>query len=501
MFRNKGLCMLVLLRITCKSLKIVAFLIVITLFISGCSVNPATGQKEFTPLLPPSQEKKVGAEQHRNVVNEFGGLYNNSKLTNYVNKITQKIASVSELPADNFKVFVLNSPEVNAFALPGGYVYVTRGLVAIANTEAELAGVIGHEIGHVTARHAANRTNTQAISGIGAMLIGAITGSQQLAQVAQIGSQGLVASYSRSQEDEADRLGVRYLAKAGYNPYSQSDFLRTLKIYSDYEKSLSENGDQGSLPSFFSTHPNTASRVQNAREYATLSGVKGGFIGRDSHLSAVKGVMWGEDPSQGIVQGQSFIHSELGFTFSAPNTYRIINKPEAVYMQGQQGEIAKFDADFKASGQPPQEYLQYEFANNFSLSAIQSISVNGLNGATALTTINTDNGRKQARLFVFQGKPTQYYRFIMTAPPQIFTQKEDDFGQIIRSFRLIPPSEAKKVKTYYVDIRKLEPHDTLDSVSREIPDFNNKSMLLRVLNGFDVDEPFPNSGYIKIIFK
>jgi predicted Zn-dependent protease len=485
-----------------KSLKIVSISALLFLscgILGGCSVNPATGRQEFTPLLPASQEKQVGAEQHRTVVNEFGGIYNNPKLTRYVNQITKKVAAASELPADNFQVFILNSSEMNAFALPGGYVYVTRALVAVANTEAELAGVIGHEIGHVTARHAANRTNAQAISGIGAMLIGAVTGSQQLAQVAQLGSQGLVASYSRSQEDEADMLGVRYLAKAGYNPYAQSDFLHSLRIYTDYEKSKAPEQQGASMPSFFSTHPDTSGRVKKAREYASQSGIKGGTVGRDSHLDAIEGIAWGDDPAQGIVQGQTYIHPDLKIAFTVPDNYRIVNKPEAVYIQGSAGFIAKFDADFKASGRSPQEYIQYEFAKGAPVSTIQPLTVNGLDGVTALSRVNANGGSKNARLFAFQMTPTHYYRFLMAAPAQVFAQKEIDFDSVIQSFHTLSAKDAKQIKPYYVTHKKINSSDTLGSIAQNIPDFNDKVSLLRVLNGLDTQDGLPNTTHIKVI--
>jgi predicted Zn-dependent protease len=495
--------MLVWSRINHKSLKMIAvsaFFSLLTSFLSGCSVNPATGRSEFTPLLPASKEKQIGAESHREIVNQSGGIYENPKLTQYVNTITKKVAAASELPVDNFQVFILNSPEVNAFALPGGYVYVTRGLIAVANTEAELAGVIGHEIGHVTARHAANRTNTEAISSIGAMLIGAITGSQEIAQIAQVGTQGIVASYSRGQEDEADKLGVRYLAKAGYNPYAQSDFLRSLRIYTDYEKAQNFD-DNNQMPSFFATHPDTGSRVKKAWDYAAQTNIKSGVVGRETHLSAVKGVMWGDDPSQGIVQGQTYVDPNLNITFTAPPYYRIINKPEAIYIKGAGGVLVKFDADSKASGQSPENYLRYEFAKNAPISAIQSVSVNGLNGVTALSSINTNNGSKDARLFAFQITPHEYYRFLMVAPHQIFAQKEADFSGIVQSLQKISPAQSAEIKPYYISVKQLNDSDTLQSVANNIPDFNEKIALLRVVNGLDIQDTLPKSGYIKTISK
>jgi predicted Zn-dependent protease len=480
-------------------LKIVTVFLLFIINLTGCSVNPATGQQEFTPLLPASQEKQIGAEQHRNIVNEFGGIYKNQKLTDYVQKIFKKISQVSELPAHYFQIFILNTPDVNAFALPGGYVYVTRGLVALANTEAELAGVIGHEIGHVTARHAANRSNVEAISGIGSMLIGVLTGSQQIAQLAQMGGQGVAATYSRSQENEADMLGVRYLAKAGYTPYGQADFLRSLRIHSDFQKQQNKNNNSDTVPSFFATHPDTASRVTKAADLAREKNISKGFIGRQEHLKAITSMMWGDDPAQGIIKGQSFFHSDLKMSFSAPDNYRIINRPEAVYIQGEQNTLIKFDADFKASGQSPEDYLQYEFAKQTPISAVQSFKNNDFEGVTALTMMNTNNGQVKARLFAMRLSDTQYYRFIMSAPPYLFAEKERDFFQIAKSLKKMSSSQVNQVKPYTIQIKKINSSDSLENISQMIPDFNNKIYLLKMLNGLDMHEGLPKTGELKII--
>jgi len=466
--------------------------------LAACSTNPATGKQEFTPLLPASQEKQVGAEQHRSVVNEFGGLYKNDKLTHYIQRVSNKIAAASELPVDYYHVFLLNSPEVNAFALPGGYVYLTRGLVALANTEAELAGVIGHEMGHITARHAASRSNIQAVSGIGAMLAGVLTGSQQIAQLAQLGGQGLSASYSRGQEHEADMLGVRYLAKSGYNPYGQADFLRSLRLYTDFKKEQSKSG-QGSMPSFFATHPDTASRVTKARTLAQEKKIANGLVGRQSHLNAIKGMIWGSDPSQGLVQGNKFIHPDLKFAFSVPNNYNIINQPDAIYVQGAQNTLIKFDADFRASGQSPAHYLTYEFAKGSKLSALQTVNNQSFTGVTALTTLNTNQGAQPARLFAFKLSDTKYYRFTMSAPQNIFSQKERDFYQIAQSLRNISSTEANAVKPHIIDVKTINRNDNLNIIASRVPNFSNKTRFIQVLNGLDVRETLPKSGYVKII--
>lgn len=496
----QGLCMLLFSSRYLSRFTSSIILSIIYAFLSGCSTNPATGRQEFTPFLPASQEKQIGAEQHRSIVNEFGGIYENPQLTSYVDRISKKIAAASELPADYYHVFILNTPQVNAFALPGGYVYLTRGLIAVANTEAELAGVIGHEMGHVTARHAANRSTIQGITGIGAMLVGALTGSQQLGQVAQFGSQWYAASYSRDQEYEADMLGVRYLAKADYNPHGQADFLRSLRIYDSYQKKANNQQDSG--PSFFSTHPDTTSRVQKARDLAVKANNNNGTTGRNTHITAIKDMTWGDDPKQGIVRGNSFVHPDLKFSFSTPSGYRIINRPEAVYIQGNNNILIKFDADTQASGRSSQEYIQHEFAQGASISTIDSVSSQSFKGVTALSSVTNNGRRLSARLFAFRVSPTKYYRFLMAAPENVFNAKQSEFYKIARSLKKLSTQEANSIRPYSIGIKSLQPSDTADKLAaRYIPDFNYKTELFRALNGFDNNEKLPSKGYIKIIKK
>ena len=296
------------------------------LALSGCTTMGNTGGGDVVagqsaPIS--SQERAEGAKNHPAILQEFGGTYTGSQAA-YVTRVGQNIAVQSGLSnsASSFTVSLLNSPVNNAFAIPGGYVYVTRQLMALMNNEAELAGVLGHEIGHVAARHAQKRQSkaqTNTILGVLGTVVGGLLGNaggiastvggllqNNALQVAQIATLG----YSRGQELEADRLGIQYLARAGYNPSALSTMLVSLAAQDDLEARVAGR-DARSIPEWASTHPDPASRVTTAQQVAASTGVAGGNLNEAAFKAAVDGVLYGDDPAQGIVEGQTFRHPDL----------------------------------------------------------------------------------------------------------------------------------------------------------------------------------------------
>jgi predicted Zn-dependent protease len=268
------------------------FLVIISLILGACAVNPATGDKQFTAFMSPQQEVQIGAQEHAKIIELFGE-YNDPELINYVNRIGEHIARNTERPDVDFRFTVLDTPMVNAFALPGGYVYVSRGLLQQANSEAELAAVIAHEIGHVTARHSAERYSRGVLTSLGASVLAASTDSSMLAQAAGLGGDLYIKSYSRGQEHQADELGLRYLYRSGYDPMAMASFLSNLAQYTAFEARLSGTGE--ALPfNYFSTHPRTSERI------AEVSGLAGQYpenmamVGREEYLRMVNGIVYGD---------------------------------------------------------------------------------------------------------------------------------------------------------------------------------------------------------------
>ena len=203
----------------------------LTLFIlplNACSTNPATGRTQFAALMSPQQENQVGAEEHPNIIAEFGE-YDNARVQTYVRQVGARVTRNTERPDVDYKFYVVDSPIVNAFALPGGYIYISRGLLAVADSEAELAAVLGHEAGHITGRHSAERYSRGVVTQLGAGILAAAVDSAGVSQALGLGSDLYLKSYSRSQENEADTLGIRYLAQNGYDPSAMTSFLENLQ--------------------------------------------------------------------------------------------------------------------------------------------------------------------------------------------------------------------------------------------------------------------------------
>ncbi len=212
------------------------FLILPILILSACSTNQATGRNQFTGLMPASQEAQIGTQEHQKILKQFGGAVKDKALRDYVTRVGEKIVPHTERKDVKYTFTLLDSPVVNAFALPGGYVYVTRGILTLANNEADLAGVIAHEIGHVTARHSAERYSTSVLTSIGASILSAAIKVDGASQALGLGANLYLSSYSRSQEHESDDLGIRYLSRAGYDTMGMANFLKSLEASSILEK-------------------------------------------------------------------------------------------------------------------------------------------------------------------------------------------------------------------------------------------------------------------------
>ncbi|WP_298175084.1 M48 family metalloprotease, partial [Novosphingobium sp.] len=288
-------------------------------------------------------DKKQGAEAHPQLLQEFGGAMTGPHAT-YVEGIGKTIALQSGLgnARSDFTVTLLNSPVNNAFAIPGGYIYVTRQLAALMNNEAELAGVLGHEVGHVAARHAAKRESAAKrnalLGALGSILSGALLGNNALGQIGQeifsTGSQLLTLKYSRGQETESDNLGITYLQRAGYDPRAMSTVLQSLANQNALDAAI--KGTSNQVPQWASTHPDPASRVRAALNRAGASAT--GRTNRDPFLTSIAGLTYGDDPAQGIVDGSKFTHPALRLAFQAPNGFYLVNGTRAVSISGQSGK-------------------------------------------------------------------------------------------------------------------------------------------------------------------
>lgn len=317
--------------------------------LAACSTitNPVSGEREYS-VMSEADEVAEGKKQHEAVLAEYGA-YKDAKLQAYVNDVGQRLAKQSHRSNLEWHFTVLDSPEINAFALPGGYVYVTRGIMAYMDSEADLAGVIGHEIGHVTARHGAQRATRQQTAGIGVMaatVLGVLLESQGVSGAGQMASQaaqgvaaGYIASYSRDQESQADKLGAEYLARVQYNPNNMVDVIQLLKNQELFaaEQAKAEGKGAPQQQNWLASHPTNDKRLQDIREIAAQ--YKGQYTdeGRERFMQAVNGMTFGESAQQGLTRGRNFYHEPLGIAITAPAGWKMQNSAEALALVNPEG--------------------------------------------------------------------------------------------------------------------------------------------------------------------
>ena len=461
-------------------------LLLSTYFIAGCSTNPATGQNQFTAFMSPEQEKQVGAQEHQKVLQEYG-LYEDQKLQNYVNKVGQSVIKYTERPDVQYKFYLLDSPIVNAFALPGGYIYLTRGVMALSNSEAEMAAVLGHEAGHITGRHSAERYSRGLATTLGASILAAAIDSSGVTQALGVGSDLYLKSYSRGQESEADTLGIRYLSRAGYDPNAMSGFLRSLQADSALQAKMAGVNSVAGANTFFSTHPDTGQRVQQtvieAREFAQQ-----GIVNKAEHFRMIDGMVYGDSPKQGFVRGRTFYHPELGFKFSVPKGYSLINQPTQVVAKGPNGGAIIFDFASNKGRLLPMRFLNDVWLKEMSGVSSEGITINGMQGATA-SIQGTANGRTASlRLIAIQWSADQIARFHVVLPKNITRVQLDSLKAATYTFSRMTNAEKAQIKPHRIKIITARAGDSVASLARKMPFDEYQEERFRVLNNLTATE-------------
>lgn len=466
--------------------------------LTACETAPATGKRIFTGGLSPQAEAQLGLREHDKVLAEFGGAYDDPALAAYVSSLGNLLVQTSETPNERFTFTVLDSPVVNAFALPGGYVYVTRGLMALADNEAELAGVMAHEIGHVTARHPAERYGDQMTASIlsagAAVLLGGGAG-----QSAGAVSQLVLSGYSRDQEYEADLLGVRYLSRSGHDPRAMASFLAKLQAQSRLEADLAGQPGRADEFSLLQSHPRTADRVQRAIAEASGTAVADPIVARDIYLRKIDGLLYGDNPNQGLIRGREFVHPDLGFAFQVPDDFRLFNSTTRVTARGPRGAAIVFDQARQPSRASMTDYLVREWARSLSLTAVEPITVNGMEAASGAGQVNTRSGALDLRLVAIRYDAERIYRFAFITAPQVTARHTAGFRRTTYSFRRLGQADAGQYGPQRVRLYTVRPGDTPSSIASRMPFEERKLDRFLVLNGLDRSSGLQAGQTVKII--
>ena len=445
-------------------------------------------------------DQRQAAQQHDAIVAQFGGAETGARAA-YVQEVGRRVASQTALPgvgAEAYQFTVLNSPVLNAFAVPGGRVYITRQLLALMNDEAELASVLGHEVGHIAADHSAKRQRSSIFSQLGAAALGVLTGSGQVAQLAGQVTHGLVLSYSRGQEYQADDLGIRYIAGLRYDPAASADLLGSLGAAEALAGRASGGRDERALPSWARTHPLSADRVRRASQRAQSTGLVGrGTRNRDQLLAQLDGLVIDDDPRQGVVEGATFKHPDLRLRFTVPAGYQMQNGVAAVTITGSGGQ-AQFAG---GSGGALDAYVttvlrQLAGGQGVNAPALQRTSVNGI--PAAFTTVRAQSGSTavDATVFAYQFSPSSNYHFLLLTPAG---SGVGPFRSLVGSLDRLGAAEAAAIRPRVIDVVTVGPRDTATSLAARMayPDYRLERF--RVLNGLGADEALRPGDKVKLV--
>jgi predicted Zn-dependent protease len=447
-----------------RTLGVLAFIAIMVL--STCARNPVTGKRQFV-LMSERQEIAMGAEYDPQIVASFG-LYENTALQAFVDQRGREMGLISHRPALEYHIRLLDSPVINAFAVPGGYIYLTRGILTHFNNEAELIGVLAHEMGHITARHTVSRQAKQTLGQIA--VIGGMIASEEFrkyGEVAMAGMQLIFLQFSRDDEREADRLGVEYTAKIGYDASRFADFFRLLVR-------MNLESQQAGIPTFLSTHPDPGDRYNTVKQDAELwkdsLNLATWKVNDDPYLQMIDGMVYGEDPRQGFVEGNTFYHPELKFRFSFPAGWKLENSPMQVRMAPEDGK-ALIIFSF-ARGNTLQEAAQNSLAQ-LELNVLESNNTT-VNGMPALAVLseqsqqNPNTGQVQTlrvRSYYIDDNNT-YYVFHGVSPLETFGNYLSPFNSTMQGFaRLTDPSKIN-VKPRRIQVKRVQQAGTLADAFR-----------------------------------
>ncbi|WP_439576714.1 M48 family metalloprotease [Elioraea sp.] len=459
--------------------------------------QPATAQSSL--FLSREAEARIGAEEHPKVLAQFGGALAGPQ-ADYLRELGSRLAAHSERPDGPWTFTLLNTDVINAFALPGGYVYITRGIMALAADEAELAGIVGHEMGHVVARHSAQRFDRQLgaqIGSVAAEILGQVfLGVRGGGQIAGLAGQAYIAGFSREQELEADTYGVRYLRAAGYDTAAMGSFLARMGEWDRLEAAIAGRRAGDDQFSWFSTHPRTPERVQAA--VAAAGGSQAGDRAREAHIRRIDGMVWGDDTDEGVIRGRTFLHPVLRFRFDVPEGFRLVNGTRAVTATHSGGGQIIFDAGQIRGDAPPDQYLTRGWATNARLTGLETLDVGGMPAAVARTRLSTRQGPMDLLLVAVRHAPGRYWRFQLASAPQRTASFLPGFRATLGSFRVLSAAEAGAIRPLRVRAHRVRPGETVARLARAMP-VERAEERFRVMNALGPDEPVQAGQWVKLI--
>ena len=464
--------------------------------LAGCAHNPATGRTDFV-MMSEQQELELGRNYNQQILKE-NPRYADEQLQAYVQQVGERVAKNSHRSNLNYHFTVVDSPDINAFALPGGYIYIHRGLLAYLNSEAELAAVLGHEVGHVTARHSVQQQSQSTAWGILGQAVAIGTGVSAAADVTNVLGTAVVRGYGRDMELEADGLGAQYLARSGYDPQAMIEVVKVLKNQEVFARdqatkrgqAVPESGYHG----VFDSHPDNDRRLQEVIGPArALAGGKQ-EVNREVFLQHLEGLPFGDSAATGVRRGQHFYHADLGLALDFPAGWQLVNRPDAVIVHS--ADQQAFVAMTVGAAEPglTAEQLLRQRAKGQRLVQEQALNSHGLRGFTGILA-----GTPTKRVAIVY-KDSRAYQFIAAVKGRGSLESEDQsFMQVINSLRPLTPAEAKLAQPLRLHLRKVASGDNMAALAKASKWPEDPQATLRLLNGLYPDaEPRPGD-WLKIL--
>ena len=459
------------------------------------SIDAPPGPADVAPAAAPRAPAGAPvAPDRKRLIEAFGGEYHSPQTESYLNGVLMKLAPASDGPAQPYRVTLLNSPVVNAFALPSGDIFITRGLLALAEDTSEVAAVMAHEIAHVTARHAAQRAEFEKTSALFTRVNAQVLGREQAAEEAEARSKLGVARFSRQQEFEADHIGIKDVANAGYDPYGAARFLTALGEWSALRASIS-GGGTADRPDMMATHPSTPERVAQAVAEARQFGPPGGgSIGREAYLAAIDGLAFGDDPAQGVVRGTTFIHPKFGFAFEAPEGFTLENQTSALIGVGQAGgEALRLDSIPIADSTSAASAIASGWIDGLKTISVEPMQIGGLEAATAVA-----QGEQWSFRLGAVRLNGRLYRLIFAAR-SLSPAVDLEFRASLESFHLINAHDSALAAAQAIKVVAAGGEDTSETMAARMPFLSHPVDQFLIVNGLERDVPLVAGQHYKIV--
>jgi predicted Zn-dependent protease len=467
---------------------LIAALLSAGLIMGGCATNPATGERQLN-FYSESQEIKMGSDADQQISASLG-LYPDQDLQKYVEDLGKSLAAKSERPQLPWTFRVLDDPTVNAFALPGGYIYVTRGILTYLSSEAELAGVVGHEIGHVTAQHSVHRMSSQQLAQLG-LGIGMVLSPelQRFGQFASLGLGLLFLKFSRDDETQADELGLRYMGKESYDPGEMVEVMAMLD-------GVSQSAGGGRVPEWLATHPNPGNRKEHIEELMSMreGEYTGKVVNRKQYLERIDGTIFGQNPREGFFKNNVFYHPDLEFRFDFPEGWETTNLKQGVVGVSPNNDAALqiVLSDKKSIEKAADEFFTQQ---GISLETERSGKINGLPEITGIFRVTTDRG-------VFKGQATflSYggivYQILGYSPQSVWSSYEGTISRSVASFNRLTDEKILSVEPMRVNIVTLDESMTFEEFTKRYPSSISVETLA-LINKAELDDKLQSGQLMK----